>query len=97
MGIEVLAGDIYLTTEPLRGGGLINDREARRRAAEVFKVMEVDIDPGAVLGNLGAGVLAAHRDREGPGPGRPGAIMDEPTASLAKHETEATCSSWSSG
>jgi hypothetical protein len=26
LGIEVLAGDIYLTTEPLRGGGLINDR-----------------------------------------------------------------------
>ena len=42
-----VAQNIYLTTEPLGGGRLINDREARKRAAEVFKVMEVDVNPGA--------------------------------------------------
>jgi hypothetical protein len=73
LGIEVLAGDIYLTTEPLRGGGLINDREARRRAGEVFKVMEVDIGPGRSAGQSQHRILAAHRDSQGPGTGRSGA------------------------
>ena len=45
-----VAQNIYLTTEPLSGGRLINDREARKRAAEVFEEMEVDIDPGRGAG-----------------------------------------------
>jgi ABC-type sugar transport system ATPase subunit len=88
LGIEVLAGDIYLTTEPLRGGGLINDREARRRAAEVFKVMEVDIDPGAVLGNLSTAFWQLTEIAKALAQDAQVLIMDEPTASLAKHETE---------
>jgi ribose transport system ATP-binding protein len=88
LGIEVPAGDIYLTTEPLRGGGLINDREARRRAAEVFKVMEVDIDPGAVLGNLSTAFWQLTEIAKALAQDAQVLIMDEPTASLAKHETE---------
>jgi ribose transport system ATP-binding protein len=88
LGIEVLAGDIYLTTEPLRGGGLINDREARRRAAEVFKVMEVDINPGAVLGNLSTAFWQLTEIAKALAQDAQVLIMDEPTASLAKHETE---------
>ncbi len=88
MGIEVLAGDIYLTTEPLRGGGLINDREARRRAAEVFNVMEVDLDPGAVLGNLSTAFWQLTEIAKALAQDAQVLIMDEPPASLAKHETE---------
>ena len=87
MGIEVLAGDIYLTTEPLRGGGLINDREARRRAAEVFNVMEVDLDPGAVLGNLSTAFWQLTEIAKALAQDAQVLIMDEPTAALGPAET----------
>src|SRR5690242_191187 len=84
-----VAQNIYLTTEPLGGGRLINDREARKRAAEVFKVMEVDIDPGAVLGSLSTAYWQLTEIAKALAQEAQVLIMDEPTASLAKHETEA--------
>ena len=84
-----VAQNIYLTTEPLGGGRLINDREARKRAAEVFKVMEVDINPGAVLGSLSTAYWQLTEIAKALAQDAQVLIMDEPTASLAKHETEA--------
>jgi len=84
-----VAQNIYLTTEPLGGGRLINDREARKRAAEVFKLMEVDINPGAVLGSLSTAYWQLTEIAKALAQDAQVLIMDEPTASLAKHETEA--------
>src|SRR3954453_15008769 len=47
-----VAQNIYLTTEPRGAGGLIDDREASRRARAVFRDMAVDIDPGARVSSL---------------------------------------------
>ncbi|HTH84198.1 sugar ABC transporter ATP-binding protein [Mycobacterium sp.] len=84
-----VAQNIYLTTEPLSGGRLINDREARKRAAEVFQGMEVDINPGAVLGSLSTAYWQLTEIAKALAQDAQVLIMDEPTASLAKHETEA--------
>ena len=41
-----VAQNIYLTTEPLKGG-LIDDKAAVRQAREVFADMDVQVDPGS--------------------------------------------------
>ena len=83
-----VAQNIYLGHEPLRGGRFINDREARRLAGEVFKIMEVDIDPGAVLGDLSTAYWQLTEIAKALAQDAQVLIMDEPTASLAKQETE---------
>ena len=49
-----VAQNVFLTREPLTGG-MINDKEAERKAAELFRMLEVDIDPSSIVGDLGAG------------------------------------------
>ncbi len=49
-----VAQNVFLTREPLTGG-MINDKEAERKAAELFHMLEVDIDPVSIVGDLGAG------------------------------------------
>jgi hypothetical protein len=88
LGIEVLAGDIYLTTEPLRGGGLINDREAAAGRPKSSRSWRWILDPGAVLGNLSTAFWQLTEIAKALAQDAQVLIMDEPTASLAKHETE---------
>ena len=40
-----VAQNIFLTTEPLGRGIFIRDGEARDKAREVFRQLEVDVDP----------------------------------------------------
>src|SRR5919202_4477276 len=47
-----VAQNIFLTTEPQGPGGLINDREAGRRARTTFREMDVEVDPDATVANL---------------------------------------------
>jgi ribose transport system ATP-binding protein len=84
-----VAQNIYLTTEPLGRGRLINDREAVRRARAVFKDMEVDVDPRAVVSDLGTAYWQLTEIAKALAQDARVLIMDEPTASLARHETEA--------
>ncbi|MCW2850113.1 MAG: monosaccharide transporter ATP-binding protein family [Marmoricola sp.] len=84
-----VAQNIFLGAEPLGRGGLINDREAVRRAAEVFAEMEVHVDPKAVVADLGTAYWQLTEIAKAFGQGARVLIMDEPTASLARHETEA--------
>jgi ribose transport system ATP-binding protein len=84
-----VAQNIYLTTEPLGRGGLINDREASRRAREVFKDMAVDVNPDARVGSLSTAYWQLTEIAKARAQDARILIMDEPTASLAKHETEA--------
>jgi len=84
-----VAQNIYLTTEPRGAGGLIDDREAGRRARTVFRDMGVDVDPGARVGSLSTAYWQLTEIAKALAQDARVLIMDEPTASLAKHETEA--------
>ena len=84
-----VAQNIFLAAEPLGRGGLISDREAVRRAREVFAEMEVEVDPRAVVADLGTAYWQLTEIAKALGQDARVLIMDEPTASLAKHETEA--------
>ncbi|HEV7825289.1 MAG TPA: sugar ABC transporter ATP-binding protein [Mycobacteriales bacterium] len=84
-----VAQNIVLGAEPRTRFGLVDDRAARRRAAEVFADMGVEVDPDAVVRDLGTAYwqlteIAKALSREARV-----LIMDEPTASLAKHEADA--------
>lgn len=83
-----VAQNIFLTTEPTRSG-LISEARMRQRAAELLERIEVSIDPAAEVAALATAqwqlveiAKALSRDARI-------LIMDEPTASLAKHEVDA--------
>jgi ribose transport system ATP-binding protein len=84
-----VAQNIFLAVEPLGRGGLINDREAVRRAGAIFAEMEVDVDPRATVADLGTAYWQLTEIAKALGQDAKVLIMDEPTASLARHETEA--------
>jgi ribose transport system ATP-binding protein len=84
-----VAQNISLGVEPLGRGGLIRDREAVRRAREVFAEMEVDVDPRALVGDLGTAYWQLTEIAKALSQDARVLIMDEPTASLAKHEADA--------
>jgi ribose transport system ATP-binding protein len=84
-----VAQNIYLTTEPLGTGGLIKDREASRRAREVFREMQVEVDPDATVADLSTAYWQLTEIAKALAQDARVLIMDEPTASLAKHEADA--------
>jgi ribose transport system ATP-binding protein len=84
-----VAQNISLGVEPLGRAGLIRDREAVRRAGAVFAEMEVDVDPRAVVGDLGTAYWQLTEIAKALSQQARVLIMDEPTASLAKHEADA--------
>jgi ribose transport system ATP-binding protein len=84
-----VAQNIFLGAEPLGQGGLIDDRAAVRRAKEVFAEMEVDVDPRAEVARLGTAYWQLTEIAKALAQNATVLIMDEPTASLARHESEA--------
>jgi ribose transport system ATP-binding protein len=84
-----VAQNIFLTTEPTGPAGLILDREAVGRAREVFRQMDVSVDPKARVGSLSTAYWQLTEIAKAMAQDARVLIMDEPTASLAKHETEA--------
>jgi ribose transport system ATP-binding protein len=83
-----VAQNIYLTTEPLANGVFIRDREAIDKAREVFQQMEVDIDPAARVSDLGTAYWQLTEIAKAMAQDARVLIMDEPTASLARHEAD---------
>jgi ribose transport system ATP-binding protein len=83
-----VAQNIFLTAEPRGRGGLIDDRQAKQRARAVLRQMDVDIDPGATVGGLSTAYQQLTEIAKALAQDARVLIMDEPTASLAKHETE---------
>jgi ribose transport system ATP-binding protein len=83
-----VAQNVFLTRESKDGMGLIDDRDAERRAAELFDMLEVDVDPKAVVGDLGAGqkqlteiVKAISQDAHV-------LVLDEPSTALAVSDVD---------
>jgi len=84
-----VAQNIFLTREPRSGGGLLDDREAERRARAIFADMQVDIDPTATVESLATGYWQLTEIAKALSQDASVLIMDEPTASLTANETEA--------
>lgn len=84
-----VAENIFLNSEPQGKGGLLDDHESRRLTRGIFAEMGEEIDPGTIVGNLATGYwqlteIAKALSREAQI-----LIMDEPTSSLTKTESEA--------
>jgi ribose transport system ATP-binding protein len=84
-----VAQNIFLAAEPLGRGGLIDDRTAVRKAKELFAEMEVNVDPRADVSRLGTAYWQLTEIAKALSQNAQVLIMDEPTASLARHESEA--------
>ncbi|MFM7029989.1 MAG: sugar ABC transporter ATP-binding protein [Micrococcales bacterium] len=83
-----VAQNIFLTNEPTKFG-LISDAEAKRRAGEIFAEMQVEVDPSRVVDTLPTALWQLTEIAKALAQNAKVLIMDEPTASLAKHEAEA--------
>lgn len=83
-----VAQNIFLDAEPLRAG-LIDDDRMRDSAAELLARMEVVIDPRAEVGTLSTAQWQLTEIAKALSQDARVLVMDEPTASLAKHEVDA--------
>jgi ribose transport system ATP-binding protein len=84
-----VAQNVFLGSEPRGRTGLIDDRAAARRAAEVFADMGVSVDPNRTVGSLSTAYWQLTEIAKALAQNARVLIMDEPTASLAKHEADA--------
>ncbi len=88
IGSLSVARNVFLGREPRRFG-LIDDRGIVRETAAVLAGMGVDVDPRAELGTLPTGYWQLTEIAKALAKRATVLVMDEPTASLAKHEAEA--------
>ena len=84
-----VAQNVFLAAEPMGRLGMINDREAVRRTREEFAGMHVEVDVTARVQDLSTAYWQLTEIAKALAQDARILIMDEPTASLAKHETEA--------
>jgi ribose transport system ATP-binding protein len=77
-----VAQNVFLTREAKGNLGLIDDRTSERRARKLFHLLNVEIDPRAMVGDLGAGqrqlteiIKGDFPAGQGPGPRR---TLDRP-------------------
>lgn len=84
-----VAQNIFLNSEPHTGMGFLNDREAERRTRELFTELGEDIDPSAIVADMSTGYWQLTEIAKALARQASVLIMDEPTSSLTKTETEA--------
>jgi ribose transport system ATP-binding protein len=83
-----VAQNIFLNREITGKAGLIDDRAAERAAKELFDGLGVTIDPRARVEDLGTAYWQLVEIAKALAKQASILVMDEPTASLAKHEVE---------
>jgi ribose transport system ATP-binding protein len=83
-----VAQNISLGRESLGRGGLIDDRAAEADARRIFDDLGVVLDPKALVGRLGTAYWQLVEIAKALAKDATVLIMDEPTASLAKHEVD---------
>lgn len=83
-----VAQNVFLTRETKGGLGLIDDHASELKAAELFAMLEVEVDPKALVGDLGAGqkqlteiVKAISQDAKV-------LVLDEPSTALAVSDVD---------
>ncbi|WP_199478572.1 sugar ABC transporter ATP-binding protein [Peribacillus saganii] len=83
-----VAENIFLTREAKTSLGLLNDKECVEKTRDLLKELEVDINPNELVGNLGVGYWQMTEIAKALSQEAKILIMDEPTSSLTKNETE---------
>nr|WP_304219712.1 sugar ABC transporter ATP-binding protein [Fredinandcohnia onubensis] len=83
-----VAQNIFLSRESKSSLGLLNDKEAIHKTKELMKELEVDINPNELVGNLGVGYWQMTEIAKALSQDAQILIMDEPSSSLTKNETE---------
>ena len=83
-----VAQNIFLTREWRDGAGLIDDDEAARRAAEIFAMLEVFVDPKALVADLGAGQKQLTEIAKAISQDAKVLVLDEPSTALAVSDVE---------
>jgi ribose transport system ATP-binding protein len=83
-----VAENVFLTNEPLRSTGLIDDRAMRVRAAAIFDEMGVSIDPTAIVSELSTGQQQLTEIAKALSQNARVLVLDEPTSALTASEVE---------
>ena len=83
-----VAQNVFLNSEPLKRG-LIDDRAMVDRARAIFQRMQVPVDPERQLSTMSTAYWQLTEIAKALSEDARVLIMDEPTASLARHETQA--------
>lgn len=83
-----VAQNIFLTREPKNAIGILNDKQCIAKTKELLGELEVDINPTDIVGNLGVGYWQMTEIAKALSQDAKILIMDEPTSSLTKKETE---------
>ncbi|MBB3593186.1 ribose transport system ATP-binding protein [Rhizobium sp. BK529] len=83
-----VAQNIFLTRESRNGMGLIDDSEAERKAAELFAMLEVSVDPRATVADLGAGQKQLTEIAKAISQDAKILVLDEPSTALAVSDVE---------
>ena len=83
-----VAQNIFLNQEIKTGAGFINDREAIKRARELFKSLDVEVNPNALAGDLGAGQRQLTEIVKAISQKAKVLILDEPSTALSVHDVD---------
>jgi ribose transport system ATP-binding protein len=83
-----VAQNIFLNREFRGVGGMVDDRAAERAAKDIFDGLGVTIDPRSRVEDLGTAYWQLVEIAKAIAKKASVLVMDEPTASLAKHEVE---------
>ncbi|MEA3537175.1 sugar ABC transporter ATP-binding protein [Rhizobium sp. CC-YZS058] len=83
-----VAQNVFLTRESRTVAGLIHDAEAERRAADLFALLEVSVDPKALVGDLGAGQKQLTEIAKAISQNAKVLVLDEPSTALAVSDVE---------
>ncbi|WP_409304110.1 sugar ABC transporter ATP-binding protein [Peribacillus sp. SCS-155] len=83
-----VAQNIFLTRESRGPLGLLNDKEGVEKTRRLLEELEVDIDPNDTVADLGVGYWQMTEIAKALSQEAKILIMDEPSSSLTKKETE---------
>ena len=85
---QTVATNIFLGNEPLKGKGRIDYRKRYEESKRVLEDLEVDIDPNALVLDLGVGERQIVEIAKAVSHNAKVLILDEPTAALTTNEIE---------
>ena len=83
-----VAQNIFLTREARTARGCLDDAACEAKAAEIFAMLEVKVDPKAVVGTLGAGQKQLTEIAKAISQSSKVLILDEPSTALAVSDVE---------
>ena len=83
-----VAQNVFLTRETRDSRGLIDDADSVARAQAIFDMLEVQVDPRAIVGDLGAGQKQLTEIAKAISQDARVLILDEPSTALAVSDVE---------